>query len=88
MALKRAQDDRQGWVLRCYETEGKGTEVELRSDLDLKLGDRLDLLERPLKMAESPAIGVNFAVSPWQIFTWAILRRFPPANAPQPDSSL
>ncbi|RMH74977.1 MAG: alpha-mannosidase [Cyanobacteria bacterium J007] len=88
MALKRAQDDRHGWVLRCYETEGKATEVELRSDLDLKLGDRLDLLERPLKMAESPSTGVNFAVSPWQILTQAILRRFPPGNAPQPDSSL
>ncbi len=59
MALKRSQEHPQEWILRCYESQGQGTELELTSDLGLELGQSVDLLERPTTERQD--------IEPWKI---------------------
>jgi alpha-mannosidase len=66
MALKRAEDDPEQWLLRCYECHGEATVVAGASDVGLELGERLDLLERAI---EHPIEHIK----PWQVATFRLL---------------
>jgi alpha-mannosidase len=67
MAFKPAEDNPAEYILRCYECHGEPAEIQLTSDLGLQLGDRLDLLERPINPAQPTHIG------PWQIATFRVV---------------
>ncbi len=67
MAFKPAEDNPAEFILRCYECHGGPTEISLTSDVGLQLGDRLDLLERPI-VVDHP-----YRIGPWQIATFRVL---------------
>lgn len=67
MAFKQAEDDKEQWILRCYESHGEIAELSLQSDLGLTLGESVDLLERSLKTRQS------FTIQPWKIASFKIL---------------
>ncbi|MDJ0600562.1 MAG: alpha-mannosidase [Crocosphaera sp.] len=58
-ALKPAEDGSNNYILRCYECEGKPTIIAIDSDLNLNLGQRVNLLEE--------ATDHNYQVKPWEI---------------------
>ena len=66
-AFKPSEDDPDTYILRCYECHGEVTTLALKSDLGLKLGRRVDLLERPID-ENSATIG------PWQIASFQVVR--------------
>ncbi|MDS3862010.1 alpha-mannosidase [Thermosynechococcaceae cyanobacterium BACA0444] len=68
MALKQTQDQ-SGWILRCLETTGQATELNLQSDLELFPADlrRVNLLEVP--DAETHNNPVQ-QVGGWEISSW------------------
>ncbi|RUS95548.1 alpha-mannosidase [Dulcicalothrix desertica PCC 7102] len=65
MAFKQAEDS-DAWILRCYECNGKETQIQLHSDLGVILEEApVDLLERPLHNTES-------SIKPWKINTYKV----------------
>ncbi|MDF5720844.1 MAG: alpha-mannosidase [Rhizonema sp. PD37] len=67
MAFKQAEDDKEHWILRCYESHGEIAELSLQSDLELTLGESVDLLERSLETKPS------FTIQPWKIAGFKVL---------------
>ena len=67
MAFKQAEENKEEWILRCYESHGEIAELLLQSDLGLTLGDSVDLLERSLQSRQS------FTIQPWKIASFKIL---------------
>lgn len=65
MTLKAYEKADNGWVLRCYESNGKTAEVKIKSDLGLNVERSLDLLERP-----KPEL--KLSVQPWEITTFML----------------
>ncbi|MBW4619889.1 MAG: alpha-mannosidase [Cyanosarcina radialis HA8281-LM2] len=87
-AFKRSQNDPQTWILRCYECHGTAAMLGLHSDLDLKVTQRVDLLEQPIdripesEFDRSPDVQPNLAlalacalarIAPWQIATFTVI---------------
>ncbi len=72
MAFKPAESSPPGqphsYILRCYECQGQPAELHFTNALGLVVGDRLDLLERPIECPQPTHI------APWQIATFQILR--------------
>jgi alpha-mannosidase len=66
MALKFSEDDPNQLILRCYESCGEKAAIALSGALNLKLGQRVDLLERSLSVKDTAAI------APWQIASFRI----------------
>jgi alpha-mannosidase len=64
MALKSS--DRDNLILRFYECHGKTANFNLESDLNLALGDRLNLLEQPIQNETTNHI------KPWQIASFEL----------------
>ncbi|MDF5717253.1 MAG: alpha-mannosidase [Rhizonema sp. NSF051] len=71
MAFKQAEDDKEQWILRCYESHGEIAELSLQSDLGLTLGESVDLLERSVETRPS------FTILPWKIASFKVLHFFP-----------
>ncbi|MEO1591695.1 MAG: alpha-mannosidase, partial [Cyanobacteria bacterium J06632_22] len=59
-----SQEDRPVVILRCYDAAGTGAMPEIDTTLNLKVGDSLDLLERPLQDESRPR--------PYQIWTYRL----------------
>ena len=72
MALKQAETDPQQWILRCYECQGEVAKLSLQSDLGLKLGDSVDLLEYPLYELENSSTRQSKNIQPWKILSFSI----------------
>ncbi|MBW4507095.1 MAG: alpha-mannosidase [Scytonematopsis contorta HA4267-MV1] len=72
MALKQSEDNSQKWVLRCYESHGETAELSLTSDLDLKLGEAVDLLERPIDKPQFSSEQQKFTIAPWKITSFLL----------------
>jgi alpha-mannosidase len=66
LAVKRTEDNPEQWLLRCYECHGEAAAVVGTSDVGLQLGERLDLLERPIESAIAQ-------IRPWQVATFRLL---------------
>ncbi len=68
MAFKPTEDNYEAkqWILRCYECHGQATEIQLQSDLGLKIDGSVDLLEQA-----TPS--VNLDIFPWQVRTFRIV---------------
>lgn len=68
MAFKPTEDNYEAkqWILRCYECHGQATEIQLESDLGLKIDGSVDLLEQA-----TPS--VNLDIFPWQVRTFRIV---------------
>ncbi|BDA69726.1 glycosyl hydrolase 38 protein [Calothrix sp. PCC 7716] len=64
MAFKQAEDS-DAWILRCYECNGKETQIKAQSDFGIVLEAPVDLLERPLQSTES-------SIKPWKIKTYKV----------------
>jgi alpha-mannosidase len=88
-AFKRSQNDLQKWVLRCYESHGTAALLDLHCDLDVKITQRVDILEQPVEqipdeISLSPESDrqPNLAIAPWQIASFTInpTRHFNDAN--------
>jgi alpha-mannosidase len=62
--LKRSETDPEAWILRFYEGLGQESAVQLRSELDLELGQSVDLLERPT--------AGGLGIKPWQIRSFSL----------------
>ncbi|ACB50553.1 putative alpha-mannosidase [Crocosphaera subtropica ATCC 51142] len=65
-ALKPAEDGSYKYILRCYECEGKPANIEMASDLDLTLGQAVNLLEEETNQ--------NREIQPWKIASFEITK--------------
>ncbi len=69
MAIKQSEDDRKKYILRGYEYRGEAGEIAIGNTgeiaMGMQLGDRLDLLERPLE-------GRSEAIAPWEIVSFEL----------------
>ncbi|MBH8554823.1 alpha-mannosidase [Nostocaceae cyanobacterium CENA357] len=72
MALKLSEDDPQQLILRCYESHGETAELCLQSDLELNLGDGVDLLERHISSTESSFDTQILKIQPWKIANFKV----------------
>ncbi|MBW4554999.1 MAG: alpha-mannosidase [Trichormus sp. ATA11-4-KO1] len=70
MACKPAEDNPQQLILRCYECHGETAELSLHSDLGMKLGDTVDLLERASTTTVSSSHKAT--IQPWKITTFQV----------------
>ncbi len=70
MAFKQSEDAPDEWILRCYECHGEEAQLNLQSDLNLKLGDQVDLLERSIHSDTSH--GQTATVHPWKIASFKV----------------
>ncbi|MDX2241712.1 MAG: alpha-mannosidase [Leptolyngbyaceae cyanobacterium bins.302] len=68
MALKQSEDAENEWILRCYECHGEEAQLNFRSNLNLKLEQPVDLLERYSKNIKNQ--GQTLTVHPWQIVSF------------------
>ncbi|MBU7587043.1 MAG: alpha-mannosidase [Nostoc sp. TH1S01] len=75
MALKPTEDNPQELILRCYESHGEIAELYLQSDLGLSLGETVDLLERPLDIAEFSGNQQSLIIQPWKITTVKLIQQ-------------
>ncbi|WP_414544573.1 alpha-mannosidase [Nostoc sp. CCY0012] len=71
MALKPAEDNPQQLILRCYECHGETAELSLQSDLEMSLGDTVDLLERSSSQPQS------LTIQPWKIASFQVVLNKP-----------
>ena len=76
MALKQSEDAPDGWILRCYECHGEEAQLNLSSDLNLRIETAVDLLEQPVgePIAEPITKGQPIAVRPWEIVSFKLKR--------------
>jgi alpha-mannosidase len=72
-AFKPSEDNPNLYILRCYECHGEVTNLKLASDLEMTLGDAVNLLEQPDRSSTS--------ISPWKIKSFSVL----PATRSQPS---
>ncbi|MEH2145535.1 alpha-mannosidase [Nostoc sp.] len=72
MALKPSEDDPQQLILRCYECHGETAELSLQSDLELNLGDTVDLLERS-STTEFSSQQQILTIQPWKIASFKVI---------------
>ncbi|MBW4560673.1 MAG: alpha-mannosidase [Mojavia pulchra JT2-VF2] len=72
MALKQAEDNPQQLILRCYECHGDTAKLSLQSDVELSLGDEVDLLERSATQEFSSQQQI-FTIQPWKIVSFKII---------------
>jgi alpha-mannosidase len=76
MALKQAEDQPDQWVLRCYEAYGQPAQLQLASQLQLELGQAVDLLERPVQEIKPETSGVIDSqpaqIPPWRIASYEV----------------
>ncbi|MGK7955150.1 MAG: alpha-mannosidase [Crocosphaera sp.] len=63
-AFKPAEDGSNNYILRCYECEGKSTKMEINNNLQLKLDQRVNLLE---EKTDDDKI-----IKPWEIVSFRI----------------
>ena len=61
-ALKPIEEEKDNYILRCYECEGKPAKIEIESDLNLKLGQGRNLLEE--------TTNDEYKINPWKIVTF------------------
>ncbi|MEM9540715.1 MAG: alpha-mannosidase [Cyanobacteria bacterium P01_E01_bin.42] len=66
IAFKPGEDDRDAYILRCYECYGETAELEIRGKLNLAIASETNLLE----ISESDR--ALSSISPWQIKTFRI----------------
>jgi alpha-mannosidase len=72
MAFKQAETNTQEWILRCYECQGETAELNLQGDLELKLGNSVDLLEHYLPEPENSPTQPSITIQPWKIASFHI----------------
>ncbi len=72
MAFKRSEDTPDEWILRCYECHGEEAQLNLSSDLNLRIETAVDLLEQPI--GEPIPKGQPIAVRPWEIVSFKLKR--------------
>ena len=65
-AFKQSEDDPEKFVLRCYECHGESANLNLKSDLDLRIGHSLNLLEQ-IQDDSAPSL-----IEPWKIKSFSI----------------
>ncbi|MGK7962616.1 alpha-mannosidase [Crocosphaera sp.] len=63
-ALKPAEDGSHNYLLRCYECEGKTATMEIKSDLNLTLGQAVNLLEEETNDDNQ--------IKPWKISSFKV----------------
>lgn len=68
MALKPSEDDKNTYILRCYECHGEESELKIKGELNLAIASSTNLLEIPEGDRELTSF------SPWQIKTLKIQR--------------
>ena len=73
MAFKQSEDDRDRWILRCYECCGGEAELTLRGDLGLAIVEPVDLLEQPAPMPEYLPENKTYQISPWKVASFALI---------------
>lgn len=66
-AFKQSEDNREKFVLRCYECHGETAELNLENDLGLKIEHSVDLLERFQKDDRDP-----HSIEPWKIKSFSL----------------
>lgn len=71
MAFKPAEAVPNEWILRCYEAHGQETQLQLKSDLSVQLGQPVDLLERAI--AAQTNQGQATVVHPWNIVSFKVI---------------
>ncbi|MEO0376894.1 MAG: alpha-mannosidase [Cyanobacteria bacterium P01_A01_bin.17] len=67
MALKPDESVPEQLILRCYECHGKFAQMQCNNTLKLTIKQPVDLLERPLAVAEQ-----KLEIRPWQICSWIL----------------
>ncbi len=72
MALKFAENNPETLILRCYESEGTIAELSLSSDLNLQLGQPVNLLESPNAQNSENVKGNVTKLNKWQIASYEI----------------
>ncbi|NER39182.1 MAG: hypothetical protein F6J93_35400 [Oscillatoria sp. SIO1A7] len=73
MAFKRSEDDRDRWILRCYECCGGEAELTLRGDLGLAIVEPVDLLEQPAPTPEYLPENKTYKISSWKVASFALV---------------
>jgi alpha-mannosidase len=73
MAFKQSEDDLQQWILRCYECYGETANLELQSDLGLRLAHSVDLLERAVNLPNIPHDEQSVKIKPWKIASFTVV---------------
>jgi alpha-mannosidase len=72
MALKQSEDAPDEWILRCYECHGEDVQLNLSSDLNLRIDSAVNLLEQPIGAPITK--GQPIAVRPWEIVSFRLKR--------------
>ncbi|MCP2728821.1 alpha-mannosidase [Limnofasciculus baicalensis] len=72
MAFKQKEDNPQEWILRCYECHGETAQLSLKSDLGLRVVERVDLLERSQNSSEPSGNNDICQIAPWQIASFVV----------------
>ncbi|MCX7592322.1 MAG: alpha-mannosidase [Fischerella sp.] len=72
MAVKQAEDRPHQWILRCYECCGEIAELSLRSDLELVLGEPVDLLECSISKTAFSFSQTSLTIKPWKIASFRV----------------
>lgn len=70
MAFKPAEDNPEELILRCYESHGETAELSLQSNLEICLGDTVDLLE--YSSTTSKLSSKISTIEPWKIATFKV----------------
>ena len=68
MAFKQKEDNPQEWILRCYECHGETAQLSLKSDLGLRVVERVDLLERSQNLPDDQLL----QIAPWQVASFVV----------------
>ncbi|MGK7941910.1 MAG: alpha-mannosidase [Crocosphaera sp.] len=63
-AFKPSENGENNYILRCYECTGKTSKINIKTDLDLTLGKKVNLLEEP--------ITDNKRIEPWKIVSFQL----------------
>ncbi len=75
MAFKQSEDNPEQWILRCYECHGETAQLSLKSDLGLRVVERVDLLEQglhPTQASQDVADDDICQIAPWQIASFVV----------------
>ncbi|MFY0609437.1 MAG: alpha-mannosidase [Candidatus Atelocyanobacterium thalassa] len=65
-AFKPSEDKKYNYILRCYESEGEETNIDFRSDLELRLDKKVNLLEQEVDQNK-------YLVKPWEIISFMLI---------------
>ena len=68
-AFKQAENSSESWILRCYEAEGKKTELGVENILDLEVLGQINLLENNLDIDQNQEQNL---IGPWQLKTFRL----------------